>query len=177
MAWTQERVEIARQCKADGISASGTAEILGGITRNAVIGKWMRLGLCARRAPSDPRPRPQRLSGARSQGDSAISKNVNVAIKRQRHPEPLPDPDALVFLDPADIPRQQRRSLMRLGERHCRFPYGEPGGNDFFFCGAATEHLPYCAMHARIAFRGPVAVNPRPGLPSQTSKVLDQDFA
>ena len=55
MSWTDERVELLKKLWADGLSASQIAGELGGITRNAVIGKVHRLG--CRAAPSRPRPR------------------------------------------------------------------------------------------------------------------------
>ena len=48
MTWTDERVELLKKLWADGLSASQIAAELGGITRNAVIGKVHRLGLSGR---------------------------------------------------------------------------------------------------------------------------------
>ncbi|HEY9218643.1 MAG TPA: GcrA family cell cycle regulator, partial [Phenylobacterium sp.] len=54
MGWTEERVEILKKLWQDGLSASQIAKQLGGVTRNAVIGKVHRLGLSGRAAPSKP---------------------------------------------------------------------------------------------------------------------------
>ena len=54
MSWTDERVELLKKLWSDGLSASQIAAELGGITRNAVIGKVHRLGLSGR-AKSHPR--------------------------------------------------------------------------------------------------------------------------
>ena len=66
MSWTDERVELLKKLWADGLSASQIAAELGGITRNAVIGKVHRLGLSGprqeRRALGAPRPRKPRSS-------------------------------------------------------------------------------------------------------------------
>ena len=51
MAWTEDRVEILSKLWADGLSASQIAKQLGGVTRNAVIGKAHRLGLKSRPSP------------------------------------------------------------------------------------------------------------------------------
>ena len=45
MAWNDERVELLKRLWAEGLSASQIASRLGGVTRNAVIGKVHRLGL------------------------------------------------------------------------------------------------------------------------------------
>jgi GcrA cell cycle regulator len=66
MGWTDERVETLKKLWLDGLSASQIAKHLGGVTRNAVIGKVHRLGLSGRAAPSQPAdpvfkaPRPAR---------------------------------------------------------------------------------------------------------------------
>ena len=52
----------------------------------------------------------------------------------------------------------QRRSLLELTENTCRWPIGDPGNPDFFFCGGQTiSSLPYCAFHARLAYQPPNA--------------------
>src|SRR6185369_705670 len=66
MGWTDERVETLKKLWLDGLSASQIAKQLGGVTRNAVIGKVHRLGLSGRATPSQPArpafkaPRPPR---------------------------------------------------------------------------------------------------------------------
>src|SRR5687768_18583958 len=66
MGWTDERVELLKKLWQDGLSASQIAKQLGGVTRNAVIGKVHRLGLSGRATPSKPQrtvfkaPRPPR---------------------------------------------------------------------------------------------------------------------
>jgi GcrA cell cycle regulator len=58
MTWTDERVETLKRLWTDGLSASQIAAELGGITRNAVIGKVHRLGLSGRaKSPSSAAPR------------------------------------------------------------------------------------------------------------------------
>jgi GcrA cell cycle regulator len=60
MTWTDERVETLKRLWTDGLSASQIAAELGGITRNAVIGKVHRLGLSGRaKSPSSAAPRPR----------------------------------------------------------------------------------------------------------------------
>ena len=52
MAWTDERVELLKKLWAEGLSASQIAARLGGVTRNAVIGKAHRLGLTGKHGGS-----------------------------------------------------------------------------------------------------------------------------
>ena len=59
--WTDDRVELLKKLWGDGLSASQIAGELGGITRNAVIGKVHRLGLSGRaKAPSSSVPRQRK---------------------------------------------------------------------------------------------------------------------
>ena len=54
MSWTDERIERLKKMWADGATASQIADELGGVSRNAVIGKAHRLGLDARPSPVKP---------------------------------------------------------------------------------------------------------------------------
>src|SRR5437764_6386009 len=71
MGWTDERVETLKKLWLEGLSASQIAKQLGGVTRNAVIGKVHRLGLAGRATPSRPAKRPVRASRPRIIGPSA----------------------------------------------------------------------------------------------------------
>jgi GcrA cell cycle regulator len=68
MAWTEERVDILKKLWAEGHSASQIAKELGGVTRNAVIGKVHRLGLSGRATPSRPVKRPTPTSAPSRNG-------------------------------------------------------------------------------------------------------------
>ena len=92
MGWTDERVELLKKLWADGLSASQIAAELGGITRNAVIGKVHRLGLSGRaKSPSSSAPRPRK---ARSSGHmmrvprASMRGNTALAYEYEAEPEP-----------------------------------------------------------------------------------------
>jgi GcrA cell cycle regulator len=152
MSWTDERVETLKKLWADGLSASQIAAELGGITRNAVIGKVHRLGLSGRaKSPSSAAPRP-RKSRAASQmlRVSRSSMRGNTALAHAYELDVESDPELIDNV----IPLGQRRSLLELTEETCRWPIGDPGTADFFFCGGpAITSLPYCAYHSRIAYQ------------------------
>jgi GcrA cell cycle regulator len=152
MSWTDERVETLKKLWSDGLSASQIAGVLGGITRNAVIGKVHRLGLSGRAkspAAAEPRTRKprsqvalQRLARPAVRGNNALAYAF----------EPEAEPQVLDNV----IPLGQRRSLLELNEETCRWPIGDPGTADFFFCGGhALAGLPYCSYHSRIAYQPP----------------------
>ena len=54
MSWTDERIDTLKTMWEKGLTASQIAETLGGVSRNAVIGKAHRLGLQARPSPVKP---------------------------------------------------------------------------------------------------------------------------
>ena len=147
MGWTEERVELLKKLWADGLSASQIAAELGGITRNAVIGKVHRLGLSGRaKSPSStsPRPRKPRASGMLRVSRPSMRGNTALAYDYDVEPEP----------ELMEIPLEQRKTLLQLTEKTCRWPIGDPGSSEFYFCGGETANeLPYCTHHSRIAYQ------------------------
>lgn len=171
MTWTDERVELLKKLWSDGLSASRIAAEIGGVTRNAVIGKVHRLGLSgrAKAAPSaGQRPRKVRspahvVRAVRPQvrGNTALA---------QALPAYVAESETEVHPDLAEnvIPLGQRCSLLQLTAETCRWPIGDPGTPDFFFCGGKpVGDLPYCAYHARVAYQ-PVAERRREKRPSRS---------
>lgn len=154
MSWTDDRVVTLKHCWQDGLSASQIAQRLGGVTRNAVIGKVHRLGLAGRghtsrkgtglrvRA-SRPTTRAQ-VRRFRQPGMRPIGKSQRPAIRERQPvlPELGPPPPILVTV-------QTLTSLI------CRWPEGDPKTTAFHFCGRikSAEAIPYCDHHAAIAFR------------------------
>jgi GcrA cell cycle regulator len=156
MSWTDERVEMLKKLWADGLSASQIAAELGGITRNAVIGKVHRLGLSGRaKAPSSAGPRARKTRAPshvfRSirnalRGNTALAAHAVAAYEAEIEPEPEPLENI--------IPIGQRCSILELSDDKCHWPIGDPGHADFAFCGGKSIiGLPYCAYHARIAYQ------------------------
>src|SRR3954469_12800680 len=147
MGWTDERVAQLTKLWADGLSASQIAAELGGITRNAVIGKVHRLGLSGRaKSPSSssPRPRKARSSGMLRVSRPSMRGNTALAYDYDMEPEP----------ELIEIPLEQRKTLLQLNEKTCRWPVGDPGSADFFFCGGeAANELPYCSYPSRVAYQ------------------------
>lgn len=152
--WTDERVELLKKLWNDGLSASQIAAELGCITRNAVIGKVHRLGLSGRtKAPSSsiPRQRKARTSSPMFRTVRPTSRG-NTALAA--HLIPDYDSDSEPELIENIIPIGQRCTLLELNDAKCRWPIGDPGQPDFFFCGGKTvEALPYCAYHCRIGYQ------------------------
>jgi GcrA cell cycle regulator len=157
-AWTDERVELLKKLWSDGLSASQIAAQIGGVTRNAVIGKVHRLGLSGRAKSNAPAAQQQPRKPARPashvlQRSQAAPHRAAAAAMPADVPALTPEP--LVDLpDEIAIPMSQRVTLMELRESMCRWPMGDPTTPEFRFCGArAVTALPYCAHHAQVAYQ------------------------
>ena len=161
MAWTVERVELLKKLWAEGLSASQIAGRLGGVTRNAVIGKVHRLGLAGRATSSRssaPRPRRTHVPRANRAPSLMFGTRGNTALKPQYEAKQDAEPAPLVELV---IPLNERASIMTLKESMCRWPIGDPAEPEFHFCGRKKcGTLPYCEHHARMAYQ-PVQVRRR----------------
>ena len=159
MTWTDERVELLRKLWGEGLSASQIAAELGGITRNAVIGKVHRLGLSGRGKTNAPPPQRPRKAAARPP-----SHPMTHAAPAERGPLTLvPHEAAPVAALPAIeerpreevvVPLSERVTIMELREFMCRWPLGDPTTSEFRFCGGrAITGLPYCNHHAQVAYQ------------------------
>jgi GcrA cell cycle regulator len=148
MGWTDERVELLKKLWLEGLSASQIAKQLGGVTRNAVIGKVHRLGLSGRATPSQPSrpafraPRPARPA-------------ISASPAHRRAEAPRPDAAQRVVLRPAPyIEEPGTATVLTLGAHMCKWPIGDPATADFTFCGRrSSEEGPYCVEHARLAYQ------------------------
>jgi len=155
MSWTDERVELLKKLWIDGLSASQIAAELGGVTRNAVIGKVHRLGLSGRaKTPSTAaRPKRQPRSGSFSNrsgrnGHRLHSLQQAVAPARAQNGAAAFAPEAI------EAPAPLKLKLTELSEQTCKWPIGDPATDDFHFCGhEAKEASPYCPYHSRIAYQ------------------------
>lgn len=159
MGWTDERVEQLKKLWAEGLSASQIAGRLGGVTRNAVIGKVHRLGLSGRATTSrmkSHRARPRAVASNPAKRPVAKSRFGTVGNPALRA---LYSPDAETYVPPAEevvIPLAERKSLQMLTENSCRWPIGDPQTPDFHFCNhTKVPGLSYCEHHARRAYQPP----------------------
>ena len=156
MGWTEERVELLKKLWSEGLSASQIAGQLGGVTRNAVIGKVHRLSLSGRAKPVSSTPRPRKVRAAsphRPAGRHFISGNT--ALKTHASPAPRRLP-AQVPIEDIVVPISLNVPLLALNDQMCKWPNGDPGSDNFGFCGHPNwNSLPYCEYHSRVAYQPP----------------------
>ena len=149
--WNDERVEQLKRLHAEGLSCSLIAAKLGcGLSRNSIIGKLHRIGL-RNINPVVTKERPTLRGHRRSLYPAAdLFPPGDTTVERALPSSPLND---------AQVPLNQRRTLVDLGQHDCRWSYDDPDASDFFFCGAPTvDGLPYCRAHCERAYSRP----PRP---------------
>ena len=116
--WTDERVELLKKLWADGLSASRIAAELGGVTRNAVIGKVHRLGLSGRAKPpssSVNRPRKPRPSHLFRGVRASVRGNTALAARSAYDYDLEPEPELIENI----IPLGQRCSILELSDEKC----------------------------------------------------------
>lgn len=158
MNWTEERVALLRRLWKEDFSASRIAAELGGVSRSAVIGKIHRLGLSGRGQPawSAKRQAKTRLPPSehrRSERPVCRAASIgNTALKMR--PEML-EQAQLQPIGSVVVPIARKLTIEKLTEHTCKWPIGEPGHQDFHFCGHdSLEAMPYCRYHAHVAYRG-----------------------
>jgi GcrA cell cycle regulator len=182
MSWTDERVELLKKMWTEGQSASQIAKELGGVTRNAVIGKVHRLGLSNRtggasstapaaapkaepKAKAAPKaaPAPVAQDDADDEPRTMSAAPAGVPSRKAIVPagQPLPpqpsaneiSPEALAKVNEIEK-KAKKLSLMELTERTCKWPVGAPATEKFWFCGLPVQAgKPYCEAHVGVAFQ------------------------
>ena len=180
MGWTDERVEMLKQLWTEGLSASQIADRLGGVSRNAVIGKVHRLKLESRAKSTSVSPQVVELSPAAMPQFASIEVTETVVMPRfsaplqaaaQRSSMPRTIGATALKMDPDEehellqaeevvqttgevVPISRKLTLVQLTEGTCKWPVGDPLKPDFHFCGnSARDASPYCVYHAKLAFQ------------------------
>ena len=122
MSWTDERVETLKRMWSEGQSASAIAKELGGVTRNAVIGKVHRLGLSNRNDEPEPAPAPAPEPVAEKKADRKPAPAAQAAPRPE--PQQPPEPAAPAREAPAEeepvsqpvFPPVPRRPIVPAGQ-------------------------------------------------------------
>ena len=136
MSWTDEKVAKLKALWGKGNTASQIAEILGGVSRNAVIGKAHRLNLSGKivtkKISNSNQPNKFKISNTRK---TRRGKFKSLIIEKDFEPE---------------NPKQ----LEELDENSCKWPIGHPDEKNFYFCGRTSlKDFSYCKLHLLYAFQ------------------------
>ena len=138
MSWTDEKVNKLRNLWGKGQTASQIAEIIGGVSRNAVIGKAHRLNLSSK-------IKARSIKTSQNITSRKIDNNVRLKGRKIKFKSLLLDKD----FEPA-----KNLNLEELTENTCKYMEGDPDKKDSSFCGRKTvEKFSYCPLHLMVVFQ------------------------
>jgi GcrA cell cycle regulator len=139
MSWNDEKVAKLKELWGKGNTASQIAEIIGGLSRNAVIGKAHRLNLSAKIKPRSSNP---------NQNSNNISNEKNHKSKRGRKSR------FQSLIIEKDFEPENPKQLEELDENSCKWPVGHPDEASFYFCGRSSlKDFSYCKLHLLYAYQ------------------------
>ena len=139
MSWTDEKVNILKELWGKGQTASQIAEIIGGVSRNAVIGKAHRLNLSAK----------IKTRTTISSNNLVASSTTNNVLKKGSRKQKFRS----LLLDKNFEPARNLQ-LEELNELTCKYMEGHPDDSDSSFCGRKTvEKFSYCPLHLMMVFQ------------------------
>ena len=139
MSWTEEKVAKLKELWGKGNTASQIAEIIGGISRNAVIGKAYRLNLSAK---------IKTRSSATHQNFQNQHDEKNYKSKKGRRSK------FKSLIIEKDFEPENPKQLEELDENSCKWPIGHPNEKSFYFCGRSSlKDFSYCKLHLLYAYQ------------------------
>ena len=139
MSWNEEKVAKLKELWGKGNTASQIAEIIGGISRNAVIGKAHRLNLSAK---------IKKRSTSTNQNFKNLNQENTNKIKKGRRSK------FKSLIIEKDFEPENPKQLEELDENSCKWPIGHPNEKAFYFCGRSSlKDFSYCKLHLLYAYQ------------------------
>jgi len=139
MSWNEEKVEKLKELWGKGSTASQIAEIIGGISRNAVIGKAHRLNLSSK---------IKTRNASSSHNFDNISEENSSKQRRGRKSK------FQSLIIEKDFEPENPKKLEELDESSCKWPIGHPEEQSFYFCGRSSlKDFSYCKLHLLYAYQ------------------------
>jgi GcrA cell cycle regulator len=139
MSWNEEKVSKLKELWGKGSTASQIAEIIGGISRNAVIGKAHRLNLSSK-------IKTRNASSSQSfNGNSEVNNSKQKQVRKSKFKS---------LLIEKDFEPENPKKLEELDESSCKWPIGHPEEESFYFCGRSSlKDFSYCKLHLLYAYQ------------------------
>ncbi len=139
MSWNDEKVAKLKELWGKGNTASQIAEIIGGISRNAVIGKAHRLNLSAK---------IKTRTAITNQNFNSVLDNKNIKSKRGSRNK------FKSLIIEKNFEPENPKQLEELDENSCKWPIGHPDEKSFYFCGRTSlKDFSYCKLHLLYAYQ------------------------
>ena len=140
MSWNEEKIQKLKDLWGKGSTASQIAEIIGGISRNAVIGKAHRLQLSSKIKT--------RTGPIRQKHDKDFEDENSVKVKRGRKSK------FKSLIIEKDFEPENPKKLEDLDDNSCKWPIGHPEEESFYFCGRSSlKDFSYCKLHLLYAYQ------------------------
>jgi GcrA cell cycle regulator len=154
MNWNEEKVAKLKELWGKGNTASQIATIIGGISRNAVIGKAHRLNLSSK---------IKTRNSISNQSSENIYEDKTVTQKRARKSK------FQSLIIEKDFEPENPKQLEELDENSCKWPIGHPEEEAFYFCGRSSlKDFSYCKLHLLYAYQ-PKGKKEEPGTDKEES--------
>ena len=138
MSWNEEKVAKLKELWGKGNTASQIAEIIGGLSRNAVIGKAHRLNLSSK-------------IKTRVSSNQNFQNNINENITKQKKGRKSRFQSLIIE---KDFEPENPKKLEELDDDSCKWPIGHPEEESFYFCGRSSlKDFSYCKLHLLYAYQ------------------------
>ena len=139
MSWNDEKVAKLKELWGKGNTASQIAEIIGGVSRNAVIGKAHRLNLSAK---------IKTRSAIINQNSKSLQENTKIKSVKSRRSK------FKSLIIEKDFEPENPKQLEELDDNSCKWPIGHPNEKGFYFCGRTSlKDFSYCKLHLLYAYQ------------------------
>ena len=139
MSWNEEKVSKLKELWGKGSTASQIAQIIGGISRNAVIGKAHRLNLSSK------------IKNRNASSSQSLNNNSEEDISKQRQGKKSKFKSLLIE---KDFEPENPKKLEELDDNLCKWPVGHPEEESFYFCGRSSlKDFSYCKLHLLYAYQ------------------------
>tara|TARA_B100001142_G_scaffold290231_1_gene307533 strand:- start:4 stop:507 length:504 start_codon:yes stop_codon:yes gene_type:complete len=141
MSWNDEKVAKLKELWGKGNTASQIAGIIGGISRNAVIGKAHRLNLSSKIKT--------RNTSVSQNFQNNLKDNDNDSKQKRGRKSRF---QSLII--EKDFEPENPKKLEELDENSCKWPIGHPEEKSFYFCGRTSlKDFSYCKLHLLYAYQ------------------------
>jgi GcrA cell cycle regulator len=139
MSWDAEKITKLKELWGSGKTASQIAEIIGDMSRNAVIGKAHRLNLSTK-------IRPRTTKSNQNYENNLDKKNIKTAQGGRGRFKSL--------IIEKNFEPENPKQLEDLSEDSCKWPIGHPDEKLFYFCGRSSlKDFSYCKLHLLYAYQ------------------------
>ena len=139
MSWNDEKIAKLKELWGKGNTASQIAEIIGGLSRNAIIGKAHRLNLSSK------------IKVRNSSANQNFQNNTDDRVSQKKQGRKSRFQSLIIE---KDFEPENPKKLEELDESSCKWPVGHPEEKAFYFCGRSSlKDFSYCKLHLLYAYQ------------------------